>query len=78
MSLEGRIDTLEDFWGRDEGPTWSEILCEAEEEARERRRLGLPRPLPEGEYDDDDHSLAARYWRACRHRPPVLDRPAVR
>jgi hypothetical protein len=48
-SLEKRLQHLEMRLNIADSPTLAEILREAFAKAKERQRLGLPRPLPTGE-----------------------------
>jgi hypothetical protein len=69
--LNGRLRKLEDEFacGDDNRPDLAERLRLALEEARERRRLGLPRLVPQ--WKGTDHPLAARL-RAAHARAEAL------
>jgi hypothetical protein len=62
MSLDNRVTKLEEVFAGDDGPSLAQRLQHALEEARERRRLGLPRPEPR--WEDTDDPLAARMRQA--------------
>jgi hypothetical protein len=61
MSLNNRVTRLEDIFTDDDGPSLAQRLTAAIEAARERQRLGLPKPKPP-EGDDPLSQRLRRGW----------------